>query len=385
VSPREGALPGREGGGAGADVVRVEAMSSLDGERLDRAVALLAGLSRSEATRLVALGGVRVGRATVTSGSRRVRSGDRLEIELHRVASSGNVAADISSGHGDPRGLFATGEGPGTEACEDEEASGPMRGRPPEPKIVFVDHYLVVVDKPAGLVVHPGAGNLEGTLVQKLVAAFPDIATAGPDELRPGVVHRLDKGTSGLLVVARTGRAREQLAKQMASHTVTRRYLAMVHGEVADDEGIIEAPLGRSPSRPLKVAVVQGGRPSRTRYQVLGRATSPFPATLLACRLETGRTHQVRAHLAAIGHPLLGDDRYASAGQVALVRRQVGGLWRPWLHAAELGFVHPITGVVMTFASTLPAELEEALECFGLGGSQATSSGRDPAGTTMAT
>ncbi len=311
-------------------------MSSLDGERLDRGLALLTGLSRAEASRLVAAGMVRLGGEVVTSGSRRLRLGDPLVVHI-------------------PDGRERLGK----------DRSAPAAAI--EARVVFADADLVVVDKPAGLVVHPGAGNPGGTLVQQLVARFPDMADAGPDSLRPGIVHRLDKGTSGLLVVARTPAAREGLARQMAAHATLRRYLAVVYGELPADEGVIEAPLGRSPRERRKVAVVEGGRPARTLYRVLGRTVSPLPATFLTCRLETGRTHQVRAHLAAIGHPVLADDRYASAAQVSLARKLVPVLDRPFLHAAELGFVHPVTGEAMKWTSPLPPELAQALSVLGLG------------------
>jgi 23S rRNA pseudouridine1911/1915/1917 synthase len=316
-------------------------MSSLEGERLDRGLALLTGLSRAEASRLVAAGNVRLGGAVVTSGSRRLRLGDLLTVQIP--------------------------DGPGP--------LGEDRQPPPaavEARVVFVDADLVVVDKPAGLVVHPGAGNPSGTLVQQLVSLFPDIASAGPDSLRPGIVHRLDKGTSGLLVVARTPVALEGLARQMAAHATLRRYLAVVYGELPSDEGVIEAPLGRSLRERSKVAVVEGGRPARTLYVVCRRSVTPFPTTFLTCRLETGRTHQVRAHLAAIGHPVLGDDRYASAAQVSLARHLQLPLERPWLHAAELGFVHPVTGEAMKWTSPLPPELSQLLPVLGLGDSACT-------------
>jgi 23S rRNA pseudouridine1911/1915/1917 synthase len=233
-------------------------------------------------------------------------------------------------------------------------------------RVVYFDNEIAVVDKPAGLVVHPGAGNPTGTLVQQLLGMFPEMAAAGPDNERPGIVQRLDKGTSGLLVVALTARAREALVAQLASRSVLRRYLAVVHGCVEADEGVIDAPLARSPDRREKMAVVEGGRDARTRYAVLARSSALLPSTLLSCRLETGRTHQVRAHLAAIGHPVVGDDRYAGARLRELARQALPALCRPWLHAAELGFAHPVTGEQLRFSSEAPAELTLALERLGL-------------------
>lgn len=330
-------------------LLRIEAMSSLDGERLDRGLALLTGVSRAEASRLVMAGKVRVRGVPASSGSRRLRAGDELSVEL--AGDEGEAGTGASAGASEPPSAAAPRALP----------------TPLQAEVVFADAHLVVVDKPAGLVVHPGAGNSNGTLVQQLVALFPDMATAGPDSTRPGVVHRLDKGTSGLLVVARTAQAREALARQMAAHLALRRYLAVVHGELAADEGLVEAPLGRSPRDRTKIAVVEGGRPARTRYLALDRSRSAFPVTFLSCRLETGRTHQVRVHLAAIGHPLVGDDRYANRAQLLVVHEWLPGLSRPWLHATELSFRHPVSDEEMKFASSPPTELTEVLRVLGLG------------------
>ncbi len=309
---------------------------------MDRGLALLAGLSRAEASRLVAAGGARVGGAAVRAGSRRLRAGELLEVDL---ALSVPAAA--------PEDL----EGP--------DGAGGSDGAPVA-AIVFADDHIVVVDKPAGLVVHPGAGNRQGTLVQQLLERFADIATAGPDDVRPGVVQRLDKGTSGLLVVARHQAARQGLVAQLAARTVDRRYLAVLYGELEADEGVVEAPLGRSPRSRLKMAVVEGGRHARTHYRTEARSASPLPVSLVTCRLETGRTHQVRAHLAAIGHPVIADQRYAKANQLAATRLVLPALARPWLHAARLGFVHPVTGEAMSFSSALPADLQQSLATLGL-------------------
>ena len=208
--------------------------AALEAERVDRGVALLVGLSRVQASRLVDEGRVRISGVVVRAGSRRLRGGERLEVDL--------------AGH-------SPLEPPGSVA------STPSLGSPPlEAEVVFADKDLVVVDKPAGLVVHPGAGNPRGTLVQQLVALFPDISAAGPEDERPGIVQRLDKGTSGLMVVARTPAAREGLVAQLAARSVERAYLAVVHGELEADEGTVDAPLGRSQSHRVKMAVVQGGR-----------------------------------------------------------------------------------------------------------------------------
>ena len=246
----EAVSTGRVNPGGPSQPVRLTVPAALAGERVDRALALLAGVSRAQASRLVAEGRVRVGGASLGTGGRRLRPGELLEVE---------------AGTDETPGAPLQGQG--------DFAAGPT----PEAGVVFVDKDLVVVDKPAGLVVHPGAGNREGTLVQQLVRLFPDIAEAGPAGDRPGIVQRLDKGTSGLLVVARTPAAREGLVAQLSARTVERRYLAIVHGELQADEGLVEAPLGRSPAQRLKMAVVEGGREARTRYSTIDRSSSPPP------------------------------------------------------------------------------------------------------------
>jgi 23S rRNA pseudouridine1911/1915/1917 synthase len=219
--------------------------------------------------------------------------------------------------------------------------------------VVYTDDQVIVVDKPAGQVVHPGAGQTAGTLVNGLLALFPEIASVGSPE-RPGIVHRLDKGTSGLLVVARTPSAYDALVGQLAERTVERRYLALVWGRFDSAAGAVDAPVGRGFANPTRMAVSASGRPARTSYRVLQLFTQPANATLVACKLETGRTHQVRVHLAAIGHPVVGDDRYGGA------RPSIDPV-RPFLHATQLGFDHPATGERLRFTSALPRELEKVL------------------------
>lgn len=343
--------------------LRLAVPAALDGERLDRGLALLVGISRAQASRVVADGRARVAGLAVMSGSRRLRDGDLLEVDL-----SPEAANPAGAGAGGPEWSGPQWSGPEWSLTGPERAEHgpPHAGSSPTAEVIFADADLVVVDKPAGLVVHPGAGNPEGTLVQQLVAIFPDIVNAGPDGNRPGIVHRLDKGTSGLLVVARTAAAREGLVRQMAARSTERRYLALVHGQLEADEGVIEAPVGRSQSHRVKMAVVEGGRHARTHYRALDRSGLPLPATLVSCRLETGRTHQVRVHFAAIGHPVVGDQRYAKPSLLALSREALPPLRRPWLHAARLGFVHPLTGAPMSFTSALPEDLAQVLAVLGL-------------------
>jgi 23S rRNA pseudouridine1911/1915/1917 synthase len=226
--------------------------------------------------------------------------------------------------------------------------------------IVYADDDVVVVNKPKAMVVHPGAGVKSGTLAQGLLVAYPELAQVG-DPARPGIVHRLDKGTSGLLSIARTATAYEGLGAQLRDHSMERRYVTLVWGEVENNEGVIDAPLGRSNRQPMRRAVVTEGKPARTWYRVLQRLPEAN-LTLLACTLETGRTHQIRVHLEAIGHPVVGDDRYGRGGGGV---REMFGLDRPFLHAETLGFEHPTTGEWMRFQTPLPGDLVEMLTSVG--------------------
>jgi len=213
--------------------------------------------------------------------------------------------------------------------------------------IVYEDEWLLVVDKPAGMTVHPARGHATGTLVHALLGH----GVAGGEELRPGVVHRLDKDTSGLLVVARSAAAHRELAGMIRRREVDRRYLALVHGNFANSSGTIEAPIGRDPSR--RKAMTVGGaaaREARTHFRVL-ETLADF--TLVEARLETGRTHQIRVHFLAIGHPVAGDPTYA--------RRDVLGLGRQFLHSHRLAFSHPFTGQALQFEAPLPADLADVL------------------------
>jgi 23S rRNA pseudouridine1911/1915/1917 synthase len=222
-----------------------------------------------------------------------------------------------------------------------------------EVDVRYADDEVIVVVKPAGLVVHPGAGHAEGTLVNGLLARYGDIAEVG-DPMRPGIVHRLDRDTSGLLVVARSARAYDDLVAQLAARTVERRYRALVWGTLASPRGLIDAPIGRSEARRTRMAVREAGKPARTEYEV--RATFERPVcSELECRLETGRTHQIRVHLAAIGHPVVGDATYGGA-------RDQLPLTRPFLHAASLAFDHPGTGERLRFEDPLPVELQATLD-----------------------
>jgi 23S rRNA pseudouridine1911/1915/1917 synthase len=230
-------------------------------------------------------------------------------------------------------------------------------------RIVHEDRHLVVVDKPAGLVVHPGAGTAAGTLVNALLHRVKDLSGVG-GVLRPGIVHRLDRGTSGLLVVAKDDPTRQELARQFASRTVEKEYLAVVLGRPRRATGTIEAPIGRDPVHRKRMSVrAPRGRASRTTYIV---AETLEGAALLRLRIHTGRTHQIRVHLASIGHPVAGDAVYGGRRLPATaserLRVVVAELERPALHAARLAFTHPATGQRVSFESPLPEDLSRLID-----------------------
>ena len=298
--------------------------AALAGERIDRVVSMLTELPRAEVAAMIEAGAVRIAGTAVAARSRRVREGDVIEVDVPERAPVRVLEGD-------------------------ESVVVP---------VVHDDADVIVVDKPAALIVHPGAGHDTGTLVQGLLARYPELndlpgeGAGEPD--RPGIVHRLDAGTSGLLVVARTASAYHALVAQLSAREVQRHYRALVLGSVEANAGEIDAPIGRSEGDPTKMAVATAGREARTRYEVLARFRDPVPTTLLSCRLETGRTHQIRVHLAAIGHPVVGDARYGG-------ERPALPVGRPFLHAERLAFVHPRTGELVVFESALPADLEGVL------------------------
>ncbi len=301
-----------------------EIPEALAGERTDRAVSLLTGCSRAAAADAVASGGVLVDGEVERRVARRLAAGSVLGVGIDPLPEPGPLL-------GDPSVEFT---------------------------VVHLDDDVVVVDKPAGLVVHPGPGHAGSTLVNGLVARFPELDPShGPvvgDPDRPGLVHRLDRGTSGLLAVARTPRAYEGLVEQLAGHQVERVYTALVRGDPAHDRGVVDAPIGRSRRNPVRMTVTAEGRPARTHFEVEERFGDPGPLALLTCRLETGRTHQIRVHLHSIGHPVIGDDLYGP-------HRSVVEVERPFLHARELSFEHPVTGEVVRCTSPLPDDLERVL------------------------
>ena len=232
-------------------------------------------------------------------------------------------------------------------------------------KIVFEDDHLLVIDKAAGLVVHPAAGNRDQTLVNALLHHCGASLSGIGGVARPGIVHRIDKDTSGLLVIAKTDVAHEGLAKQFAAHSIERRYLAIVSGVPRTAGGTIDASLARSPANRKKMAVVAEGRGKRAvthwkRLEILR------DAALVECRLETGRTHQVRVHMASIGHPLVGDPFYGGSGKTHRKLLNELGFHRQALHAARLGFIHPVTKHRLTFESGMPADMQELFSALGV-------------------
>ncbi len=291
--------------------------ATLEGERVDRAVALLTGWSRADVQALLA-------RDAIVIDGRPVGKSHRLVV--------GTVIEVL--------------EGPAAAAVPEGDAGIVVDVR-------YTDDDVIVVAKPAGLVVHAGAGHPDGTLVNGLLARFPEIASVG-DELRPGIVHRLDRDTSGLLVAAKSARAYDSLVGQLATRRVERRYVALVWGALSSPRGVIDAPIGRSTARRTRMAVRASGKEARTEYEVRHTYDQPV-CSLLDSRLETGRTHQIRVHLAAIGHPIVGDATYGGA-------RETINLDRPFLHAAWLAFDQPTSGERLTFTDPLPAELADVLD-----------------------
>ena len=218
--------------------------------------------------------------------------------------------------------------------------------------IVYEDDSLLVINKPIDMVVHPSAGHEDGTLVNALMAHCGDSLSTINGVMRPGIVHRIDRDTTGLLVVAKGDAAHENLSEQLKERTLKRRYFAIVHNNIAEDKGTVDAPLGRSLSDRKKMAVIKDGREAVTHYEVLERFGR---YTLVACDLDTGRTHQIRVHMKHIGHPLLGDKTYG-------VKKEEYNLPGQMLHAGKIGFIHPVSGEYMEFTAPLPEIFEKTLK-----------------------
>lgn len=285
-----------------------------DAGRLDQFIAgAVTGMSRSAAQRLIRSGAVKVNASVVTRPAAQLSEGDVVAAVMPEPESPAATPAAIDF------------------------------------RIAYEDDWLLVVDKPAGLPVHPGAGHRSDTLVNGLLALRPQVAGVGPDPERPGIVHRLDKDTSGLMVVAKTVDAFERLAEIVRGRTILRRYTVLAWGRVKPEGGIIDAPIGRHPTRRQAQAISAAGRPARTGYRVIRY----LPTTsLLLCTLQTGRMHQIRVHLAGLGYSVVGDAAYGRPGF---------GLKRQFLHASYLAFDHPFTGERVEMESPLPADLQSAL------------------------
>ena len=294
------------------------------GQRLDKALADASGLSRERIKALLGKGRIALAGKTATSGSAKPAEGTPFTITVPAAIPAEAQAQDIAL------------------------------------TIAYEDEFLIVVDKPAGLVVHPAAGNLDGTLVNALLHHCRGQLSGIGGVARPGIVHRIDKDTSGLLVVAKTDAAHEGLAAQFADHSIERAYLAIVGGLPTPVSGTIRGAIARSSHDRKKMALVEDGRGKHavTHYKLLERLDS---AALVECRLETGRTHQVRVHMASIGHPLLGDPVYGrTPSRLRPLLNQLH-FHRQALHAAVLGFIHPVTGAAIRLESTLPADMAELL------------------------
>lgn len=311
---------------SGAASINTIITGDCDGMRLDRALAtLLPDVSRERLKALILEGQVtQNGRTAIASPSHKVSEGERYDIIVPPPVEAQALPQDI-----------------------------PLN-------IAYEDEYLIVIDKPAGLVVHPAAGNADGTLVNALLHHCRGQLSGIGGVARPGIVHRIDKDTSGLLVVAKTDKAHEGLAAQFSAHSIDRRYAAIVSGRPTPSTGTVNAWLGRSPSDRKKMAIQHEGRGKHaiTHYEVREMLNE---AALIECRLETGRTHQVRVHMAHIGHALVGDPTYGRPRKVHRPILEKLGFRRQALHAERLGFIHPVSSIALSFQSEIPDDMQELL------------------------
>ncbi len=298
--------------------------------RLDKALADATDLSRARVQALIAQEAVEIAGVLATSPSAKVAGGVPFRINVPAPAQAEAAPQDIAL------------------------------------DIAFEDEHLIVVNKPAGMVVHPAAGNFDGTLVNALLHHCRGQLSGIGGVARPGIVHRIDKDTSGLLVVAKSDRAHERLAAQFAAHSVHRRYIAVCGGHPNPPSGTIDARIGRSDANRKKMAVLDNnssrGKNAVTHYTVRHRLAE---AAVIECRLETGRTHQVRVHCASIGHPLLGDQLYGKTPKSIKPLLSQLGFARQALHAAQLGFLHPVTGENVSFTANVPHDMQELIDELG--------------------
>ena len=306
----------------------VECFVSEAEQRLDVLVSQHLGITRSFAQKLISEGRVTIGQVALQEASPASPGKNTLK-PSYRPPAGIHISVSI------------TPETPETFEIEPEEV--PFR-------VIYEDAYMLVVDKPAGLVVYPLPGHWKGTLAHGLLFRYPNL---GPfnDASRAGIVHRLDAGTSGLMLVAREQKTMDLLQKAFAERRVEKKYIALVQGNLAKSEGILEGPIGRHSQNRLKMAVVEGGRPSATEYRVLWNRNG---CSLMICKPLTGRTHQIRVHMSSCGHPLVGDAFYGAQKAV--------GLDRVFLHAWRLSFTHPATGQALSFTCHLPEELRHVIE-----------------------
>ncbi len=301
----------------------IQVNSEMAGKRLDVVLSVcLEDISRSYVQKLIEGGGVTVNGDFCNEKKLKVREGDAVSVEI-----------------------------PDPEILEVLPEDIPLN-------IAYEDDDVIVIDKPAGLVVHPGSGNHTGTLVNALMYHCGDNLSSINGVIRPGIVHRIDKDTSGLIMAAKNDRAHLSLSQQLSEHSITRRYVALVYNNFKEDEGTVDAPIGRDPYNRLRSKVIpeeakgsDSARYAVTHYRVLERFGK---YTLIEARLETGRTHQIRVHMAHIGHPLVGDELYGPVKNKLGAKRQM-------LHARVLGFVHPVSGQYMEFESSLPDDFEKVL------------------------
>ncbi len=294
------------------------------GKRLDVYVAERGGITRSASAKLTERGAVKVNGVKMPKNYR-LREGDTVDIDFPE---------------------------PVPDRAEPENI--PL-------DIVYEDDYLLIVNKPKGMVVHPAAGNPTGTLVNALLYHCGTSLSGINGVIRPGIVHRIDKDTSGLLAVAKTDAAHVSLAEQISSHSFGRRYEAIINGHLRDESGTVDAPIGRHPVDRKKMAIVKDGKPAVTHYSVVSHLEK---ADHIALQLETGRTHQIRVHMASLGHPLLGDTVYGG-GKSRFEVTHASLLSGQCLHAKTISFVHPITGQFMKFDSALPEYFTECLRLLG--------------------
>jgi len=308
----------------GVSIIEARIADTADGWRLDRALAdAVPTLSRERLKALISSGAVTGPQGQVRDPAKKAPGGALFSVAVPDPTPAHNQAQEI-----------------------------PLN-------VVFEDEHLIVIDKQAGLVVHPAAGNLDGTLVNALLHHCQGSLSGIGGVARPGIVHRIDKDTSGLMVAAKTDRAHEGLARQFKAHSIDRRYKAIVSGRPRTVQGVVDAPLARSPVNRKKVAIVKSGKRAVTHWRVVREL---LDATLVECRLETGRTHQVRVHMASLGHPLVGDPVYGSTRKAHRELLETLNFRRQALHAAHLGFIHPIKSNALAFESEIPADMQELFD-----------------------